>query len=62
MTIKQVKADVTNRDIETRSVYVQTTLSPHPLRLVAIGRRFLTVLNEGNVRRIDPIIVTEIRM
>jgi hypothetical protein len=62
MTIEQVKAKVTRRDLETRSVHVQTTLTPHLLRLVAIGRAFLTVLSEGNVRRIDPIIVTEIRM
>lgn len=40
MTIEQVKAKVTRRDLETRSVHVQTTLT----------------------RRIDPIIVIEIRM
>lgn len=62
MTIQQVKAKVTSRDLEAKSVHVQTTLTPYPLRLVGIGRQFLTVLNEGNVRRIDPIIVTEIRM
>jgi hypothetical protein len=62
MTIEQVKANVTRRDLETKSVHVQTTLTPYPLRLVAVGREFLTVLNEGNVRRIGPIVVTEIRM
>jgi hypothetical protein len=62
MTIEQVKSKVTQRDLVCRSVHVQTTLTPYPLRLVAIGRKFLSVLNEGNVRRIDPIIVTEIRM
>jgi hypothetical protein len=62
MTIQQVKEKVTRWDIEHKSVHVQTTLTPRPLRLVAIGREFLTVLNEGNVRRIDPIIVKEILM
>ena len=50
MTIEQVKARVTQHDLETQSVHVQTTLVDHPLRLVAIGRLFLTVLSEGNVR------------
>lgn len=63
MTIEQVKAQVTNRDLETRTVHVQTTLQPQPLRLIGIGRAFLRVMNnDGNVRRIDPIIITEIRM
>lgn len=63
MTIEQVKKTVTRRDLESRSVHVQTTLQPNPLRLVGINRETLTVLNNaGDVRRIDPIIVTEIRM
>lgn len=62
MTIEEIKKKVTRRDIESRTIHVQTTLTPYPLRLVGIGRQFLTVLNEGNVRRIDPIVVTEIRM
>jgi len=62
MTIQQVKSKVTRYDLESRSIYVQTTLLPHPLRLVSIGRQFLSVLNEGSVKKIDPIIVTEIRM
>jgi hypothetical protein len=62
MTIQDVKAKVTARDLESKSVFVQTTLTPYPLRLVAIGRSFLSVLSGGCVKRIDPIIVKAVMM
>ena len=62
MTIQEIKAKIARRDIESKSVFVQTTLVHNPLRLVAIGRKFITVLSQGNYRRIDPIIVSAIQI
>ncbi len=61
MTIKQVKAKVTERDLQIKSVFVQVSMYESPVRLIKVGRKFLTIMKEGYLRIIDPSIVTEIR-
>ena len=62
MTILEIKSKVTPQDMKSRSVWVQTNLTNNPYRLVKIGRKFVSVLSEGQVKIIDPIIIKEIRM
>lgn len=60
-TIKQINDKVTAYDLKTKSVYVQTTLGLNPLRLVGIGRKYLTVQkHNGDSQRINPASVTQV--
>lgn len=62
MTIKELKSKVTPRDLASKSVFVTTTLVPIPLRLTSIGREYVSVLSCGCIKKIDPIIVTDVVM
>jgi hypothetical protein len=59
MTIQEIKRQVTTHDLATKSVWINTTLTDLPIRLIAIGKKFLTTLNNaGIVRKVDPIVIT----
>lgn len=60
--MKQIRAEFTNIDLDTKSIYVM--VAHHGLwRVNMIGRRWLYVFNNaGQIKRISPDEVVEIRM
>ena len=62
MTMEQILAEITDHDIDTQSIYVM--VAHHGLwRVQKIGRQWLYVHNNaGQIKRIGPDEVVEIRM
>jgi hypothetical protein len=54
MTIEEVKSHVTEHDLKTRTIHVLVKFSCKRVRLIAVGRKYLTVLHNGDVVKLHP--------